>query len=341
MPIVFESTTAQLETTAVSSTVVASIPGGSNQLYIATIYIYTDAGTPGTSEVSSVSGGGLTWARLSNTVACTGRISQPRGELWWAWGSPSSFSLTVNYANAVRAGAGSHVVVSRISGAANTAPINDDYSNLNGTSGGPICTGGSDTDLPTLVMTVTNSNSMVFNTLYPRNGAVDIVDADYTQQYFVSHNSGGDATTMGIYTRTAGGGPTDTIQHDLNSSRPWFMIGCEIEEGAVTHTASGSPSITKPTATGTAVVLSWEQEGFRWRNDDGSETTATWRQAQDVDDVVSPLQNIRLRVLTDSAGKDPPSVTRTLQYKRSDEPDAEWRDVELPAFDSGFDEGFG
>jgi hypothetical protein len=252
MPIAFESTTAQLETTAVSSTVVSSIPGGSNQLYIATIFIYTDGGSPGTSEVSSLSGGGLTWARLSNTVACTGRISQPRGELWWAWGSPSSFSLTVNYANAVRAGAGSHVVVSRISGAANTAPINDDYSNLNGTSGGPSCSGGSDTDTPTLVMTVTNSNSMVFNAMYPRNGSIDTPDADYTQQYFVSHNDGGDATTMGLFTRLNGGGPTDTIAHLINSSRPWFMIGCEIEEGVVIHTASGAPSITKPTATGVA-----------------------------------------------------------------------------------------
>lgn len=70
----------------------------------------------------------------------------------------------------------------------------------------------------------------------------------------------------------------------------------------------------------------WEQEGYRFRNDDGSESAATWRQLQDIVDTVDKLENIRLRVLLDATG-DPPTVTRTLQYKRDDEADAEYRDV--------------
>ncbi len=71
---------------------------------------------------------------------------------------------------------------------------------------------------------------------------------------------------------------------------------------------------------------SFEQEGYRWRNDDGSESAATFRQAQDIVDTVDKTTNIRLRTLLDATG-DPPTLTRTLQYKRDDEGDSEYRDV--------------
>jgi hypothetical protein len=72
--------------------------------------------------------------------------------------------------------------------------------------------------------------------------------------------------------------------------------------------------------------FSFEQEGYRWRNDDGSESAATFRQLQDVVDTVDKAENIRLRTLLDATG-DPPTVTRTLQYKRDDEPDSEYRTI--------------
>lgn len=70
-----------------------------------------------------------------------------------------------------------------------------------------------------------------------------------------------------------------------------------------------------------------EQEGFRFRNDNGSESAATWRQTQDVDDTVGKEENIRLRMLTDYATGDPTTAQVTLQYKRDDEGSSEWRDV--------------
>lgn len=56
-----------------------------------------------------------------------------------------------------------------------------------------------------------------------------------------------------------------------------------------------------------------EQEGFRWRNDDGSETTATWRQSQDVDDTVATETPIRIRMLI-NATNDPSPAYYKLQY---------------------------
>lgn len=43
-----------------------------------------------------------------------------------------------------------------------------------------------------------------------------------------------------------------------------------------------------------------EQEGFRWRSDDGSQTTATWLAAQDTNIIKQTGQNARLRVLLNS-----------------------------------------
>jgi hypothetical protein len=78
----------------------------------------------------------------------------------------------------------------------------------------------------------------------------------------------------------------------------------------------------EPTATAT-----WEQEGYRWRDDNGTEITADWLLAQDT----SPLERnagltTRLRMLLDATG-DPPTEQVTIQFKRDDEAAGEWRDI--------------
>lgn len=74
--------------------------------------------------------------------------------------------------------------------------------------------------------------------------------------------------------------------------------------------------------------VAWEQEGYRWRNDDGSESAATWKAAQDTDITgLDKETTVRLRVLSDATG-DPPTAQATLQVRKVGEPDALWRDVE-------------
>jgi hypothetical protein len=46
-----------------------------------------------------------------------------------------------------------------------------------------------------------------------------------------------------------------------------------------------------------AAAAEYAQEGYRWRNDDGSEAAATWRAAQDTNAYVDVEENVRVRVL--------------------------------------------
>jgi len=69
----------------------------------------------------------------------------------------------------------------------------------------------------------------------------------------------------------------------------------------------------------------YEQEGYRFRNDDGNESAATWLAAQDTNITRAALINTRLRTLTDTAGGDPPSRRLKQKYRRAG--DDGWRDL--------------
>jgi hypothetical protein len=75
----------------------------------------------------------------------------------------------------------------------------------------------------------------------------------------------------------------------------------------------------------TTVPLSLEQEGFRFRDDDGSEAAATWRQTQDANDSVARSVNERLRVLINATG-DPASQNYQLEVRKAGSLD--WRKVQ-------------
>lgn len=69
-----------------------------------------------------------------------------------------------------------------------------------------------------------------------------------------------------------------------------------------------------------------DQSAFRWRNDDGSESTATWRQTQNVNDTAEIDETVRLRVQVDAAGDADPSQFQ-LEYRKQGVGD--WRAVEV------------
>ena len=57
-----------------------------------------------------------------------------------------------------------------------------------------------------------------------------------------------------------------------------------------------------------------DQEGFRFRNDDGGETTATWKAEQDINITLQSDTAFRLRVLLNPT-LDPDSMDFQLEYR--------------------------
>ena len=98
------------------------------------------------------------------------------------------------------------------------------------------------------------------------------------------------------------------------------------ESASESSSPSSSPSPSSTPSSTPSVGTYLAQEGYRWRNDDGAEDTATWRQLQDVADTVTRLTNIRLRLVLNATG-DPINQTFTLQYKQVG--DVAWTDVDV------------
>ena len=78
------------------------------------------------------------------------------------------------------------------------------------------------------------------------------------------------------------------------------------------------------TTTFTTNAATFEQKHFRWRNDDGSETTATWAAAEDTPISLAKNTPVRLRVEI-GATNDPASAAYKLQYRKVG--DSTWRDI--------------
>lgn len=65
-----------------------------------------------------------------------------------------------------------------------------------------------------------------------------------------------------------------------------------------------------------AITYTLEQEGFRFRNDDEDEDSATWIDVQDADISKAKNTNFRVRILID-ATNDPSALQYQLEYKKS------------------------
>ena len=128
---------------------------------------------------------------------------------------------------------------------------------------------------------------------------------------------GGAATPRGYQVRSSADDfATSLGGADLSTQRPDFTAVTIDLSGAafqnVTGTITFNIYIYGPSTT---TVVDWDaltingtvadagtvdQEGFRWRTDDGSETTATWLAAQDTDIIRPTATNTRIRFVLNS-----------------------------------------
>lgn len=125
-------------------------------------------------------------------------------------------------------------------------------------------------------------------------------------------------------------GQTDTVSESGTAAT---LCGTSYKAGAASVTMTWSWSTTSTrnahalislNSTGGATGI--EQEGFRWRNDDGTETTATWKAAENTNVSAAPDAVVRLRMLVNVLGGDPASKSFRLQYRKVGA--ASWRNVD-------------
>ncbi len=175
-----------------------------------------------------------------------------------------------------------------LSGVDQTTPVRASGATASGSSAAPSV------DVPSEV------DDFVIDCLaYIGTGAAT-ADASQTQRW----NEETIASVGGVASSTEDGEATTTTMSWSISSNPWIVGGAAFRP----------------------VALTYDQEGYRWRADDGSESAATWLVAQDLDITRAKVTNTRIRVLTDAAG-DPASHQVAIQYRKVGDADSEWRSV--------------
>lgn len=221
--VTYVDTQTSAETTSTSYSL-PTIAGGTDQLYLIAVAIYRDSGSSAT--VSSISGTSLSWSL--QVAQCSARINNPRIEVWQAFGSPSSFSATVNISGGtVRR---SSAAVSSYSGADPTTPTEgaagSNYDPANGCSG-PYSS-GDDTDTTSLSLSSSQANSVLYVATQPRTRSITTPDPDYAERVFVSNSSSGDGANLYVHDRTLASAGTDSADHTLSGTADWDMAGLVI-----------------------------------------------------------------------------------------------------------------
>jgi hypothetical protein len=121
-------------------------------------------------------------------------------------------------------------------------------------------------------------------------------------------------------------GTTITPKRNASTSNmPTAVTDSSITSGYAGFILSGtSTSARLDTWEGGNLAATLEQEGYRWRADDGSESAATWLVSQDTNITRDKALNTRLRVLINATG-DPASQRYKLRYRKVG--DDGWRDL--------------
>ena len=238
----------------VSSLALASITGGTDQTYVAFIYVrHADT-------ITGISGGGLTWNLVGSQP---GGRSQDKVYCYEAQGSPSAFTLTVTFGDSTGARS---ITVLRYSGVDTSSPYEGAVGyNTNGING----SGSGGTDSTALTLSFSGSGTadsefvafLGFRTV-SYSGSLD---SDYTERANPDVGSGGERINAFILNRANSGGlSSDTCNATASVAVDWCTYGLILMPGATGHsdplggqaletdTAVALGAASKSKATGTA-----------------------------------------------------------------------------------------
>ena len=161
-------------------------------------------------------------------------------------------------------------------------------------------------------ITPTNNDCMILAFgIKDETGADNLTShpTNYTGIDWNNNNQSTGGTLMVAYRLLSGGGGS------AEDPGIWSGDGGNDEWAAATIACRPGPT------------YSYEQEGFQFRLDDGSESGATDIGSQDGYISSNKGTNRRLRILSNATGN-PPSHQVTIQFRKVGDPDSEWEDVD-------------
>ncbi len=245
-----ETVTAGLEED--SPLIMPAIPGGTNQTYVLLI------ATRDNDDVTSVTGGGLTWTEL--VEQCSGREQQGI-RLWTTQGSPgSSFEVNISWI----ATDSDHPIVAVLTRYSGVGSLEDPIGeNTNGESG--ECDDGDDTDTPQLTLDSTIAGSVHLIGVDSRKDPVISYSPGYAQITSIVEGSGGDKTRLTTFERAFDPAATDTFQATIDHDRDWCTAGVVLNPGS----GAGATVDAEVTATG----LRLGNAEFLWVRSDAPDDT--------------------------------------------------------------------
>lgn len=188
-------------------------------------------------------------------------------------------------------------------------------------------------DAPGAVADFLQDNYALQNTVIPADSYINSVSTnarargttiDSTGQLQLGYVQGGSSSGSGItittsYADYVGSNPVtfaDTVA-ELNS--------LQIRVGLRNNAGAGSRCTQAWVAVDHDDLPEFEQEGFRWRDDDDNEADATWLDTQDTDITRAIETPTRLRILTDTSVGDTATASLKLQVRKVG--DTVWSDI--------------
>jgi hypothetical protein len=177
----------------------------------------------------------------------------------------------------------------------------------------------------TVSLDVTGSGGSTFEATPWETGVANTTGTD--EVIFAAFQSGSGAITYTNQEIPSGTAAT-VLTDELNGFTAFYRIatgtiancGGEVDPSASANYTAAFVSFISVAAAGATL----EQEGFRSRNDDGDETTATWDAAQDANIQAPAGTTKRLRFIVNATG-DPDATQYQLEGKLST--DSEWTKI--------------
>ncbi len=260
------------------------------------------------------------WTNSTQADPCVVTISPDADDFLIAWGmtdtttgNPTPSGWTLAHSGTSTFDNGVLIVVYKVSDGTETSVS---FSGELTTIAGCASFDGRDTTTPLDVAVATFTSSTGDTTtsisITPTTNGCDLV--------FVQGQDDGNSDYSFTFSTTSGTTGSWTTQVDQRAG--FVNIGC----GTATQTTAGALTAQCVSTSGGRIGVLFalrpaasgavEQEGFRFRTDDGSETTATWAAAQDTN-LTAPLStNLRLRLLANATG-DPAAIAYTLYHQKN------------------------